>query len=110
MDLSSPEGSSVNTQIEPELWSMKYLHCDEVISQYGRGTQMAKMDIESAYQIVPVHLDDRSLLGVQWNGQIFFNTRLPFGLRSVPKIFSTLADVLQWVIALHSWLFARSPG
>lgn len=97
VDLSSPEDQSVNTGIEPELCSMEYLRLDTVInhiSVYGRGTQMAKMDIESAYRIVPVHPDDRPLLGMQW---IFFDTRLPFGLRSAPKIFSALADALQWI-------------
>ena len=27
----------------------------------------------------------------------FFDTRLPFGLRSAPKIFTAVADALQWV-------------
>ena len=58
MDLSNPEDTSVNAGIEPELCSMRYLHLDEILRQIvklGSGTQMAKMDIESAYQMVPVH-------------------------------------------------------
>jgi hypothetical protein len=99
VDLSSPEGKSVNGGIEPELCSLQYLRLDEVIRQIattGRGTLLAKMDIESAYRIIPVHPQDRSLLGMQWKGGIFFDTRLPFGLRSAPKIFSAVADALQW--------------
>ena len=34
---------------------------------------------------------------VQWAGQTFFSTRLPFGLRSAPKIFEAVADALQWM-------------
>ena len=64
--------------------------------QSGRGTQLAKMDIKSAYRIVPVHPGDRYLLAVQWAGVMFFDTRLPFGLRSAPKIFIAVADALQW--------------
>ena len=67
MDLSSPEGASVNAGIELELCSMRYLRVDEVVRQIvklGRGTQMAKMDIESAYRMVPVHPGDRPLLAV----------------------------------------------
>ena len=45
------------------------------------------MDIASAYCMVPVHPGDRPLLAVQWAGKIFFDTRLPFGLRSAPKCF-----------------------
>ena len=100
LDLSSPEGSSVNDGIEPELCSLQYLRMDEVVRQIarmGQGTMMAKMDIESAYRMVPVHPSDRLLLGMQWKGDIFFDTRLPFGLRSAPKIFTVVADALQWI-------------
>ena len=99
VDLSSPENGSVNTGIEPELCSLHYLRLDEVlgaITQAGRGSQLAKMDIESAYRMIPVHPNDRPLLAVQWAGKIFYDTRLPFGLRSAPKIFTAVADALQW--------------
>jgi hypothetical protein len=100
VDLSSPDGRSVNDGIEESLCSLSYLHLDEVmdrIVESGRGTELAKMDIESAYRMVPVHPGDRPLLAVQWAGQIFYDTRLPFGLRSAPKIFTAIADALQWV-------------
>ena len=106
VDLSSPEGASVNAGIEPELCSLRYLHLDQVVQEVrklGRGAQMAKMDIKSAYRMVPVHPGDRPLLAVQWAGQTFFDTRLPFGLRSAPKIFSAVADALQW-------MFTRQGG
>ena len=99
VDHSSPEGSSVNDGIEPELCSMQYLRMDDVVRQIGHlgaGTALAKMDIESAYRNIPVHPSDRPLLGMAWRGQFFFDTRLPFGLRSAPKIFSAVADALQW--------------
>ena len=46
--------------------------------------------------MVPVHTSDRLLLGMQWKRQVFLDTRLPFGRRSAPKIFTALADALQW--------------
>lgn len=101
VDLSSPGGSSVNDGIEPELCSLQYLRLDEVVRQVvhsGPGTLLAKMDIESAYRMVPVHPADRLLLGVQWKGGVYFDTRLPFGLRSAPKIFTAVADALQWIL------------
>ena len=63
-------------------------------------------DIASAYRMVPVHPDDRPLLAVQWAGQVFFDTRLPFGLGSAPKIFTAVADALQWVMKRQgvSWV------
>jgi len=99
VDLSSPDTKSVNAGIEPELCSLQHLQLHEVIaevSRIGRGAQLAKLDIESAYRKIPVHPGDRQLLAVQWAGQTFFDTRLPFGLRSAPKIFSAVTDALQW--------------
>ena len=49
VDLSSPEGASVNDGIEPDLCSLQYLRLDTVIQQVNRivcGTMLAKMDIE----------------------------------------------------------------
>ena len=59
---------------------------------------MAKLDIVHAYHNIPVHPDDRHLLGMMWNNQLFIDTVLPFGLRSTPKIFSAVADTLKWIL------------
>ena len=67
LDLSSPVGASVNDGIPKDVFSVQYMSVDDIIDgimTYGRGTLMAKFDIESAYRIVPVHLDDRFLLGM----------------------------------------------
>ena len=99
--LSSPTNKSVNDGIDPELCSMHYLRLDEVLEavvRCGRGSFLA---IESAYRMVPVHPQDRPLLAMQWVGQVFFDTRLPFGLRSALKIFTAVADTLQWVFKKH---------
>jgi len=63
-----------------------------MISQLGRGTNFAKVDIKSTYCIVPVH----PLLGMMWEGNLFVDCALPFGLRSAPRIFTAIADVLEW--------------
>ena len=34
---------------------------------------------------------------MQWDGQLYVDTVLPFGLRSSPKIFNCIADALQWI-------------
>ena len=33
-----------------------------------------------------------------WEGSLFIDTALPFGLRSAPKIFTALADAAEWVV------------
>ena len=81
--------------------SLTYIKVDEVankVAQMGKGSLLAKMDIEEAYRIVPIHPDDKHLLGIHWDGQIYIDATLPFGLPSAPLIFTALADGLQWVL------------
>ena len=67
--------------------------------ELGSGVQMAKMDIKSAYRMVPVHPQDQFLLGVQQEGLVY--ATLPFGLQSAPKIFNELSDGLGWIVKEH---------
>ena len=97
MDLSAPEGSSVNDGIARDLCSTSYLAMDDVIAcivRFGKESLIAKMDIKQAYRNVPIHPDDRPLLGMKWRDQVFVDKVLPFGLRSTPLIFTALADCL----------------
>ena len=59
------------------------------------------MDLKEAYRNIPVHLADRHLLAVKWNGITFLDGALPFGLRSAPKLFSVVADGLLWIFFNH---------
>ena len=67
-------------------------------SNLGRGAQLAKFDLENAYRMIPVHPNDRKLLGMKWKGTVWLDSVFPFGLRSAPKIFNVMADYLQWVL------------
>ena len=101
VDLSFPEGASVNDGIPPSYCSLRYPSIDMGIEQIltiGPGAQLSKLDIKDAYRIIPVHPDDWPMLDMQWKGQFFIDTRLPFGLRSAPKLFTALADASQWLI------------
>ena len=59
---------------------------------------LAKVDLEHAYQNIPIHRDNRLLLAMRWRGKLYLDTVLPFGLRSAPKIFSAIADALGWIL------------
>ena len=101
MDLSAPINASVNDGIDKDMCSISYITIDQIVDkllQLGRGALMGKVDINQAYRIVPVHQDDRHILGVQWEGQVLVDKVLPFGLRSAPLIFTALADALQWIM------------
>ena len=63
----------------------------------GKGCYLAKIDIDSVFRNIPVHPNDRHLLGMIWNGALYIDTVLPFGLRFAPKIFNVSAAGLPWI-------------
>ena len=65
----------------------------------GKGSLLAKIDIKSAYRLVPVSPLDRIWLGTCWKDQIYVDSKLPFSLRSAPKNFTAIADALEWCMA-----------
>jgi hypothetical protein len=69
----------------------------QAVLELGPGTQLAKIDIKSAYRIIPVHPEDRSFLGMQWKDQLYVEAALPFGLHSAPLQFNAVADALEWI-------------
>ena len=100
-DLSFPTGFSVNDGIDPLLCTLSYTTVDDIaaaVASLGTGALLAKVDIESAYRLIPVHPADRCLQAIQWENHIFIDSMLPFGLRSAPKIFNAVADALHWYL------------
>ena len=105
---SKPVGVSVNDGIPQELCTLQYPTIDTAVTMvlaHGTGARLAKIDIKHAFRNIPVHPDDRPLLGMTWEGRTLIYTVLPFGLRSAPQIFSAVADALEW-IAIHEGLSA----
>ena len=101
VDLSHPTGKSVNDGIPKSLCSMSYITTDHAISTIlalGRGTLLAKIDVKSAFRLIPVNPSDRHLLAMKWRDNIYVDTCLPFGLRSAPKLFNIMADLLAWIL------------
>jgi len=43
---------------------------------------------------------------MQWKQVTFVDTVLPFGLRSALKIFSSVADALEWILLRHGMSFS----
>ena len=104
MDLSSPRGSSFNNGIDPQLCSLSYARLDGVVRRVlspGSGPLLTKLDIQSAHRIIPVHPDDRSLLGMTWQSTVSLDAALPFGLRLAPKIFLPVTDALLGVMIMY---------
>ena len=101
LDMSSPLGSSVNEGINPHDYPLQYIRVDDIIkmvSKFGQGALMAKFDVEAAYRNLAVHPSDRCLIGMKWRSMFYVDLALPFGLRSAPYIFNSVADLVEWIL------------
>ena len=59
-----------------ELCTLQHVHVEDVVRESVRltpGTKMVKLDIRSAYRIIPVHQQDQYLLGMMWEEQVYVN-------------------------------------
>ncbi len=100
-DLSNPEGNSVNDAINPDSCSLSYISVHDVARaalKLGKGALIAKIDVRSAYRLVPICAYDRRWLGMRWKDHILVDGMLPFGLRSAPNIFNAIADAIEWIV------------
>ena len=85
VDLSHPKGGSVNCDIPKQLCSLTYNTLNDAVQKIlilGPGSLLAKIDIKSAFYLLPVHPANRHLLRMKWNGEVYLDCCLPFGLRS----------------------------
>ena len=101
LDLSSPHGHSVNDGIPKDPYSLKYVTVDDAIRSLvdlGPGALMAKFDVKAAYRNIPIHPGDRFLLGMKWRDKFYVDLVLPFGLRSAPFIFDSVAEAVEWIL------------
>ncbi len=105
VDLSSPHNStvpSINSLIPLDEFSLRYHDIEqavELIKIAGHGAWLAKIDITSAFKVMPIHPDAWHLFGVQWAGKFYFAVRLTFGFKSSPKIFDMLSEAICWILS-----------
>ena len=102
LDLSNNHAGSVNEGISIDEFAVSYCSFDDAVSMVlavGPTPFMAKVDIKHAFRLCPVHPDEWPLLCFHWADSFFFDSCLPFGLRSSPFIFNSFADALQWILS-----------
>ena len=98
--LSAPAGSSVNDGIDPACWSLQYCSVDDALAEVrrlGKDCWMGKIDLKDAFRMCPVNPADHHLLSIYWQGKFYVDKCLPFGLRSAPGIFNSIAEAIQWI-------------
>ena len=102
VDLSFPNGRSVNDGIPKTLCSLSYITVDNAIDEIcrvGPNCLLAKIDVKSVFRLLPVHPADRHLLGMEWRDLVYVDNCLPFGLRSAPRLLNLLAELLSWIVS-----------
>jgi len=90
--------SSVNDFIDKEKFELVYIRVDEVgraLRDSGWGAKMFKSDMSDAFRIAPVAPSDIPLLGISFDGNLYLETRLVFGVRSGPSIFTEIAGLIK---------------
>ncbi|XP_033731470.1 uncharacterized protein LOC117344735 [Pecten maximus] len=100
-----PENPSLNSLIDKDTYSLKYVKIDDAISlikKLGKDTWLIKTDISDAFKLLPIKPSLWPLHGISWEGDFYFFVRLVFGSRSSPKIFDNLSEAICW-IARHMY-------
>ena len=104
VDLSSPTGKSVNDSIEKVCY-LSHTRVAILFWTWAGAPYWPKWTSKVSLELSLCNPADRHLLGMEWDGQLFIDATLPFGLRSTPKIFNALADTLEWILRQHGVSF-----
>lgn len=95
-------GDSINANItDDEIHLGSFDQACEAIRTLGAGCFLIKLDVEAAYKQVPVRREDRSLLGLTWDGKYYYELTLPFGLKSSGARWELYAAALHWFFEHH---------
>ncbi|XP_056008909.1 uncharacterized protein LOC130051257 [Ostrea edulis] len=100
-NLSAPVGISVNEHIDPILCSVHYASFDQAISLIqtsGKGALLCKIDLSSAFRLLPIHPSDFALLGMCIRDQYYFDMCMPFGCAIACSTFEKFSSFLHWLV------------
>ena len=105
IDLSNPEGASVNSGIDKSRYldedvDMHYPTVDTLVSyilELGKGSHLFKSDLSRAYRQISVDPGDIHLLGFYWKDNFYIDSVLPFGLRSAAHICQRVTDAIAHI-------------
>lgn len=99
--LSFPHGGSVNDAIPEAFCRVQYQLFDQavlLIRGFGPGALMAKLDIESAFRLLPLHPDSFRFMGFRFEGGFYVDRCLPMGCAISCAYFEKFSTFLHWCI------------
>ena len=103
--LSYPENASVNDFIDEKYCSLRYSSFDtalEMLAMLGQGAIAARLDIKSAFRLLPIDPKDFELLGFKISNYYFVDKCLPFGCSLSCNLFEKFATFLEWELKRRS--------
>ncbi|MGH7238572.1 MAG: reverse transcriptase domain-containing protein, partial [Candidatus Saccharimonadales bacterium] len=97
--LSHPWGRSINSFTKDWPCTLtRFAVAIKTVCKLGKDCMMSKLDIKSAYRLIPIRPNDWPLLGLKWKQSFYFHTSLPFGLKSSCNIWERYATAAQWIV------------
>ena len=108
VDLSQPVGNSVNDHITRESSRVQYPSLqdaiDIILSLHDQGYKpvLFKLDIQSAFRLLPLSPDNFPLMGLRFNGFYYVDAFLPMGSSSSCRIFQNFSDSIAFLMHHHA--------
>lgn len=69
-----------------------------MIAKLGSGAFLGKMDVKSAFRLLPVNPSDHQLLGFKFNNDYYYDMCLPMGCSISCALWEKFAHFIQWVV------------
>ena len=103
--LSFPDGNSLNDSIDHDLCTVQYTRFEEAIhmvQDMGRGCLLGKLDIKSAFRLLPVAPSEFDQLGFKFEGNYYFDKCMPFGCAISPASWEKVSSFLEFLVKRES--------
>ena len=115
LDLSFPKGSSINDKVSKDFYlgdkiNLTYPGVDDLVNIVkikGKGCLLFKCDLKRAYRQIPIDPGDASLVGNCFNGNLYFDKVLTFGLRSAAFLCQRLTSAVRYICQMLSILIVN---
>ena len=89
--------SGINSDEFPTAWGT-FDEAAALVLSLPPGAEAATFDISAAYRLTPIRPDQQHALCIYWDGLVYVDRAVMFGLASSAGVFGSIADML---IAIH---------